>query len=141
MRPAHYPITSDIMAWKDLKPLTRAIVGVNCGYAIRPVSKSGGGTVEIVLSPDILRRCGWKDGSWLKLQSDGKNTVRLVIVAGQSKTSRKLHIASTGRGSWHIPATGDIADVFGSAKKEMTALTLIEATSEHVVLELPEEEK
>lgn len=126
------------MSWKDLKPLGRATVGTKCGYALR---NGGSGkknrSLEIVLAADVLRRSDWKDGSWLKLQSDGK-MIRLVIVTGASKTARKLRISQSGRGNWSIPATGDIADLFGAEAKDMTPLNLVEATSEHVCMEFVE---
>ena len=77
-----------------------------------------------------------KDGSWLKLQSDGK-MIRLVIVTGASKTARKLRIAKWAR-QLVDSATGDIADLFGAEAKDTTPLNLVEATSEHVCMEFVE---
>lgn len=126
------------MSWKDLKPLGRATVGTKCGYALRNAgSRKKNCSLEIVLAADVLRRSDWKDGSWLKLQREGK-MIRLVIVTGASKTARKLRISQSGRGNWLIPATGDIADLFGAEAKGMTPLNLVEATSEHICMEFVE---
>lgn len=127
-----------MQTWTDLTPGTR-VCGIPFGYAVR-TSKGKAPTLEIVISPDLLRRLKWKNSEPLKLQMAGKQ-FRLAQMATPSRSTRPLAINDTGRGYFRIPANGEVAEKFTRGPVPMTALVFIEATTEHLVFELPPEEK
>lgn len=127
-----------MQTWKDITTGTR-VCGVPFGYAVRS-SKGKAPTLEIVIGPDLLRRLKWKDREALKLQMSGQQ-FRLVPMATRTSATRPLSINASGRGYFHIPANGEVAEKFTRNPVPMTALVFVEATTEHLVFELPQEEK
>lgn len=127
-----------MQTWKDLTPGTRAC-GIPLGYAVR-YGNGKSPTLEIVIGPDHLRRLKWKNREPLKLQMAGKQ-LRLVQMATHTRATRPLAINDTGRGYFRIPANGEVAEKFTRGPVPMTALVFVEATTEHLVFELPPEGK
>jgi hypothetical protein len=125
------------MTLKPLESISRANVGVVCGYSILYKGK-GSPTLSISINADLVRKLKIRDRDPLRL--DGDLTERMArltpVTSSNSKATRKLVISKSGRGEWQIPYNGMIAEAF-PAVKSMTPLNGAEVTSDGLLFQLP----
>jgi hypothetical protein len=113
--------------WNTLVPEGRsAITGVEAGWAVRCASskKNKHPMLELSLSPNVVKNCGFVDGEFLTLNSNGTNLLLQGRNAAGAAGARKLHISKGGRGTFSIVCSGDIAAIFGTESTHMSAFTV-----------------
>lgn len=129
------------MAFTPLQTQGRTSGGVNMGYAIRKTKSDGKTTsmLEISISPELVRELKAKTGDLLRIDADkDRGIARLLAVGTLGKSSRKLHLAESGRGYWAIPYSGAVAEAFPPTDG-MTPITGAHVSSDDgLVFELPE---
>lgn len=125
------------MTLKPLESISRANVGVICGYSILDKNK-GTPTLCISINADLVRKLKTRDRDPLRL--DGDLTARMArltpVTSPNGKATRKLVISKSGRGEWQIPYSGLIVQAFPMVES-MTPLTGAEVTSDGLMFELP----
>ena len=125
------------MTLKPLESISRANVGVICGYSILDKNK-GTPTLCISINAELVRKLKTRDRDPLRL--DGDLTERMArltpVTSPNSKATRKLVISKSGRGEWQIPYSGMVVEAF-PVVQSMTPLNGAEVTSDGLLFQLP----
>lgn len=125
------------MKLTPIEPTSRSTAGVLLGYSINNKDVASG-TLKISIHPDLIRKMKVKDGDPLRLDGDLKERIaQLTLVAAlQGKATRKVHVESSGRGTWCISYSGLVRKAFPSPDG-MTLLLQPEVTSDGLQFQLP----
>jgi len=126
-----------IMKLQPLESISRANIGVVCGYSILAKGK-GSPTLSISINADLVRKLKVKDRDPLRLDGDLiERMARLTpVTSPNNKATRKLWITKSGRGEWQIPYNGIITEAFPMVDS-MTPLEGAEVTSDGLMFQLP----
>ena len=127
------------MSFTPLETTSRSAAGCKFGISIHPHSKTkpgAGGTMQISIHPDLMRKASYKKDEIYRLDHDPKiKAIRLTPVMKLGKAPRRMKVSASGRGNWSIPYTGKVADVIPNVPS-VTDLTVLEITSEGITAQL-----
>lgn len=125
------------MNFKPLKPIARASAGCRLGFCVRKGNGKGSGQLFISIHAELVRKLKAVEGQWLRLDADMTLRMgRLLPVNAPSPAARRMRLSGSGRGSFTIPYTGDVAEAF-PVQAEMTDLADAEVSDEGLLFALP----
>ncbi|MGV3664268.1 MAG: hypothetical protein ACO1TE_29115 [Prosthecobacter sp.] len=128
------------MNFTPLESLGRGTSGAELGYSILGLKKKKP-VLMISISPPLVRKLKIKDGDILRLDADRKAGMgRLLPVTNGGKAARKVGVATSGRASWKVACTGEVAEVF-PVVDGVTELTSPDVGSDGLLFELPKKAK
>lgn len=101
------------MKFKPLELVARQMPGCELGYAVRKQGGSKALSMEVSIHPEVVRKMGWREGEWLRLDADREEGLgRFLPVQGRGRAARRLRLGNSGRGAWCLPYNGEAAEVF-----------------------------
>jgi hypothetical protein len=128
------------MNFAPLSPGSR-VQGVAFGYTIRKGHNHNGLSLQLILSPETIRKAGLSPDQTVRLDADTKEGLaRLTVVGSIAKLARPLRIAETGRGMVRMACKGAVAEVFGHEACGVQPLTVVEFSTDGLIFELPKKE-